>query len=113
MPVTTRTVRAYALGLITGCGIIAIAAAPNAQAQPDRTSVAYAQQYGQAICDTLDDYPNFDGIIGIATVIMDDDGLTPRQAGHAMALSVVDLCPWHLDLLDQFATSYGGKNTLA
>lgn len=112
MPLTSRTVRAYAAGLITGCAVIAIAAAPHADAQPDRVAIAYADQFGEAVCGTLNDYPSFDGIIGIASVMM-DDGLSGRQAGQAIALSVIDLCPWHLALLDNFANSYNGQNTLA
>lgn len=111
MTTTSRCVRAFALGMIAGSFLTAgIVAAPLAKAEPDRVSIAYAATFAQAVCDTLDAYPSFEGIYGIAQAIV-EDGLTSRQAGYVIALSVTDACPWHLDLLDRFLDSGRGALT--
>lgn len=104
-PATTRTAKAFTLGMIAGSFLTAaiITAAP-AKAEPDRVSVAYASQFAEAVCTTLNEYPSFNGIYGVAQAIT-EDGLSSRQAGYVIALSVADVCPWHLDLLDRFVNS--------
>jgi hypothetical protein len=96
-------VKSFALGIVTGGFLTAgIVAAVPAKADPSGASVAYAAVYGQAVCSTLDDYPNYSGIVGIAQAIV-DDGLSYRQAGEVIAVSVIELCPRHLGLIKSFA----------
>jgi hypothetical protein len=105
----TSTVRAFALGICTGSLIAAatiIVAAP-AKADPDRVSLDYAQRYGWAVCATLDDFPSFAGVVGVGESI-NDDGLSWRQAGYVLAVSVSDRCPRHLALLKAFAAQDSG-----
>lgn len=109
-----HTTRVFALGVITGSMLtagIALLAAP-AKAEPDRVAVAYAAQFAPAVCDTLDDYPTVNGILGIGQAIM-DDGLTPSQAGSVVALSVGELCPWHRPLIRQFVAQFGPGRVVA
>jgi hypothetical protein len=96
-------VRAYSLGIITGSFLTAgvVLFATPAKADVDSASVAYAAMYGEAVCSTLDDYPNFDGILGIGRAII-EDGLSARQAGQVIGLSVQDICPRHSELMEAF-----------
>lgn len=99
---TTRVARAFALGMIAGSFLTAgLVTAIPAKAEPDRASIAYAATFAEAVCNTLDEFPSPEGILGIGQAIV-DDGLTSRQAGYVIALSVTDSCPWHLALLDRF-----------
>ncbi len=104
----TSTVRAFAFGICTGSLITAatIIAAP-AKADPDRVSVDYAQRYGWAVCATLDEFPSFAGLIGVGESIY-DDGLSWRQAGQVLAVSVADQCPRHLQMMNAFANRTNG-----
>lgn len=106
----SQTVKAFSLGVIAGSFLTAgvVFAAP-AKADADAVSVAYAARYGEAVCATLDDYPSFDGIVGIGQAVM-EDGLTARQAGQVIGLSVAEICPRHGGLLLAFADAVNGAN---
>jgi len=101
----TSVVRAYALGIVTGSFLTAgtLALALPVKADIDRVVIAYASQFGDAVCTTLDEYPSFDGLLGIGQAII-EDGLNAYQAGQVIALSVVEICPRHLALVQAAAT---------
>lgn len=103
-------VRGFAAGLIVGSLSVAVAA--TAKADPDTAAIVYAERYGGAVCATLDDYPTFDGIIGVGQAIV-EDGLSYRQAGYVVAMSVTDVCPRHLSLVQAFAREYGKAGHIA
>lgn len=110
----TATLKGFSLGLVAGSFMTAGAlyfAAPS-KASPDPVASDVADTYGPAMCQTLDDYPTMDGILGIGTVLM-DAGLTGRQAGHALFLGVQANCPEYLPLLRRFAMIYGGGSSQA
>jgi hypothetical protein len=88
---------------------VAVVAAPAAHADPDYSPgvVSYVAHYGGVVCDVLDDYPSFSGIIGVARGIQ-EDGFTAYQAGEVIGLSVTEICPWHTGLVMRFAHAYGG-----
>lgn len=99
-----RTIKSFSLGIITGsfltAGLIHLAA--PAKAEPDSAVIAFAALYGDIICDTLDTYPSFSGILGIGDAIS-TEGLTPYQAGQVLYLAALNTCPRHLDLMHRFA----------
>lgn len=98
-------IRAYGLGVITGAFLTAgVIAATPAKADVDRAVIAYTAVFAGAVCTTLDAYPSFDGIEGIGQAII-EDGLTPRQAGQVIGLSVVEVCPRHFGLVRDFIAS--------
>lgn len=88
----------------------AVTLAPTAAAdEPSTTVVAYAATFGGIVCDVLDDYPTtFSGVLGIAQAIQ-SDGLTAYQAGQVIGLSVAEICPRHLRLMQRFIDIYGGS----
>lgn len=102
----TSIVRAYALGIITGSFLTAatLTFAFPVKADADRVVVAYAAQYAGAVCNTLDEYPTIDGVYGIGVSIM-EDGLTAYQAGQVIGLSVLEVCPRHIALMQNFASA--------
>lgn len=101
-----RTIKAFSIGIITGsfltAGLIHLAA--PAKADTDSAVTAFAAVYGDIICDTLDTYPSFGGIIGIGEAIS-TEGLTHYQAGQVIYLAALNSCPRHLDLMHQFAAN--------
>jgi hypothetical protein len=87
-----------------GC-VVLLASAPHAKADVDNVVFAYANTYGSAVCETLDDgHDSVDGLTGIMRSII-GDGLTPRQAGQVVAISVTDSCPQYTPLLRAFIAS--------
>lgn len=102
----TPVVKGFAVGLIVGA--VAVATAASAKADPDTVAIAYAATFGEAVCATLDDYPTFSGILGIGQAVM-EDGLSARQAGMVVGLSVGEFCPRHLPLLHSFMQSNSGQ----
>jgi hypothetical protein len=102
----TSIVRAYALGIITGSFLTAatLTIAFPVKADVDRVVVAYAAQFGDAVCTTLDEYPTINGVYGIGEAIM-QDGLTAYQAGQVLGLAVLEICPRHMDLMQNFANT--------
>lgn len=87
--------------------IVMLLSTPSAKADPDSMVYAYAATFGSAVCETLDSYPSFGGIYGIADAIT-DDGLTYYQAGQVIAVSVTEICPRHTALVKSFAASPAG-----
>jgi hypothetical protein len=83
--------------------------APAAKADDWTVVYAYAATYGGAVCETLDSYPSFGGIYGIADSIT-EDGLTYYQAGQVIAVSVMEICPRHTALVRSFAASSAGSH---
>ena len=104
------TVKAFALGIITGAFITAgtVAAIP-ARADTDSVVFAYVATFGGIVCSTLDQYATFDGIIGIGQALA-EDGLTGHQAGQVVAVSAIEICPRHLALVRAFGDTYGQTN---
>ena len=101
-----RTIKAFSVGIITGSFLTAglIHLAVPAKAEPDSAVIAFAGVYGDLICDTLDTYPSFAGILGIGEAIS-ENGLTAYQAGQVLYLAALNTCPRHLSLLQRFAAS--------
>jgi len=92
-----------------GCAVFFLST-PQAKADPiDPVAVAYAAHYAGAVCATLDDFPNLNGILGLVSAIQ-DDGLTAGQAGAAIGLSVAEACPRYEPLLEAFINRYGSVN---
>lgn len=89
--------------------IVMLLSTPQAKADDWTVVYAYAATYGGAVCETLDSYPSFGGIYGIADSIA-DDGLTYHQAGQVIAMSVMEICPRHTALVTSFAASVAGSH---
>jgi len=104
--VRKTTVKAFSLGIVCGGFITAatIAAVP-AKADTGDAVVAYTAVFGAIVCQTLDAYPTFAGIIGVGEAIA-DDGLSLHQAGEVLMMSATEICPRHLGLLERFVDSY-------
>jgi len=100
------TARAFGLGIVCGGFITAatIAAVP-AKADTGDAVYAYTATFGAIVCQTLDSYPTFSGVIGIGQAIA-ADGLSMHQAGQVLMLSALEICPRHLGLLRSFADDY-------
>ena len=92
------------VALMAALGTVVYAASAKAD---DSDARAYAVEYGPAVCSVLDDYPSFDGIIGIGSAIVERDSLSAYDAGAAIGYSVRFLCPRHAGLLAQFVSAYG------
>lgn len=99
---------AVALLLATSVFLGAILYAASAKA--DGVTDAYEVEYGPAACSYLSDHPT---IAGLSAVIIDATaiGLTPEQAGQAVASSVLDICPQYTPLLRQFVARYAPRTT--
>ena len=95
--------------LMAAFGCVVVMLSPSAKADPDSMVYAYAAVFGEAVCSTLDSYPSYGGIYGIADSIA-EDGLTYHQAGQVIAISVAEICPQHLALVKSFAASAAGSH---
>jgi hypothetical protein len=95
---------AVALLLAASAFLGAIAYAASAKA--DDPVAAYEWQYGPAACSYLSTH---NSIAGLSAVLLDAEslGLTPEQAGQAVAGSVLDLCPEYTPVLRAFVLRYG------
>ena len=81
-----------------------------AGAKADGAVDAWEWNYGTTACAFLDT-PGNRNITGLAGVILgaEEMGLTPEQAGQAVASSVIDYCPRHIPLLRLFVQRFGAK----
>ena len=116
-----RRARIYdglAVGLLmtfmAALGVVVYAA--SAKADPydgvDPVAVAYAAHHAGVICSVLADHPSVAGLEGILLAI-EEDGLTPVQAGAAAAVSVYEVCPRYGYILDRFVATFGTQGAVA
>ena len=101
--------KSFAAGLIVGTICVATAAVARSD---DEVAFAYAATFGGAVCATLDDFPSFGGILGVASAIQ-DDGLSSYEAGQVIGLSVAEICPRHTRLMVAFMKVYGATESVA
>ena len=99
---------ALLMALMAALGVITYAA--TAKADPDNTAIAWAAEYGPAVCQNLDDHDSVAGMYGTGRGIM-DQGLTAEQAGQVIFFSVNEICPRHFDLLARFIQRYTAVTT--
>lgn len=66
----------------------------------------YAADHAAAICITLDAFPSFAGIEGIAQAIVQQGYLSYWDAGRAIGVSVGFVCPEHSALVKAYAATY-------
>lgn len=99
---------AVALLLATSVFLGAILYAASAKA--DGVTDAYEWEYGPAACSYLSTHTT---VAGLSAVVLDAEamGLTPEQAGQAVASSVLDICPEYTPILRQFVAKYGPRVT--
>ena len=109
LPLRPRTLRrlllaAAAAAVLAGAGV---GYATDAHAD---AGAEYAATHAAAVCLTLDQFPSFAGIEGIAQAIVNDDGyMSFFDAGRAIRVSVDYVCPEHTNLLDAYAAVYAPK----
>lgn len=85
---------------ITIGALLAAASMPVARADNlTNTERAYIGMYHDAICLTLDSHPSYAGVMGIATVIMEDDGFSPDAAARIINTAVEGWCYRHWPML--------------
>nr|WP_207949637.1 hypothetical protein [Mycobacterium eburneum] len=65
----------------------------------------FATRHAADVCSTLDAFPTVPGLIGVMQGVA-DTGLSDRDAGAAVAESVIRVCPAHRHLLDEFVAMY-------
>jgi len=85
------------VAIIVGAAFLGTAAA---KADPNPV-YDYAVAHSDAVCTVLDEYPSFDGIVGIGLGIH-DAGYTFEQAGQIIRYAVDTRCPEHTGLLGAF-----------
>lgn len=70
----------------------------------------YAANNAAAICITLDSFPSFAGIEGIAQSIVSDGYLSYFDAGRAIRVSVDYVCPEHRGLVNAYSARYAPQS---
>ena len=100
--------------LMAALGVVVFAASakadPSSELEPE--VIAYTARNAGIVCSVLADHPSVAGLEGIMLAI-EDNGLTPRQAGQVAALSVYEACPRYAYILDAFVAVYGPKGAVA
>lgn len=100
-----RRMDAFAVALLMilmaafGC-IVMLLSTPTAKA--DATSFAYAAHNATAVCEVISEFPSAAGVLGIMAAIR-EDGLTNDQAAEAVVMSVSEVCPRYMYVLEAFA----------
>lgn len=97
------------LAVVIAPVVAAVVFSPTAQA--DRAD-DYAARNATKVCAVLDQYPTFDGIIGIGSAIV-EKGFTWYEAGTVVGWSIINVCPEYRPLLAAFVARYNSHGTLA
>lgn len=80
----------------------------HADGNIDRAEADYINSYGYAVCAVIDEYPNVNGVLGVARGIM-SDGFTMDSAVDIINESVYDDCPRHFPLLQAIGRAARGE----
>lgn len=103
-----RTLLGIAFGGLLAASMTIVA--PVAKAD---TATNYGLENEVRICRVFAQFPNAQGVIGIAQAIIEETGFSPTQAGEAIAAGIIDYCPsYYDDLMRIIAISQhntGGK----
>lgn len=97
-PRRARTINRLLIAAGLGALLVAGTGVAKADGVLSNAEKAYVQAYHNAICWTLDDYPSVGGVMGIASVII-DDGFSGDDAADIVNASVAGWCPRHWPLL--------------
>lgn len=94
-------------------GVCAMLLAADAKADPSDEVLNYTSIYGpSAVCPVLDTHHTVTGVLGVLLAVV-DDGFDEFDAGQIVGMSVIQYCPRHQPLLQQFVGVYGEKSVLA
>lgn len=108
---TTRSISGRIAGLaLSAAALAGLAFAPAAKADPVEN---YAAIVAPAVCATLDEYPSFAGIEGVAQFIVKDSGATHYEAGRVIGISVYGWCDRHAALIQRYAGTHTQKQVRA
>jgi hypothetical protein len=105
------TLRAYAIGVLTGSVMTSALFVWTAPAHAD-VSEDEAAMYADPVCSTLTDYPSIGGVLGIGLALR-DEGYSGYDAGQIIGSAVVNECPQFAPLLKRFIAIYGGNSQVA
>lgn len=83
-----------------GC-VVVLLSAPQAKA--DATSFAYAAHNATAVCEVIAEFPSAAGVLGIMAGIREHGGLSNEQAAEVVVMSVSEVCPRYMYVLEAFA----------
>lgn len=106
-----RLINRTLTGLTIGA-LLAAASMPVAKADGYLTNaeIAYVAMYHDAICSTLDSYPSYAGVMGIAQVIHDDDGFAFHDVADIINSAVENHCYRHWGLLVAIGKNARGQS---
>ena len=96
------------VGLILGYALYGASDA-RADGQIDRAEADYVLTYGYAVCAVIDEFPNVNGVMGVARGIM-ADGFTADSAVDVINESVYEDCPRHWPLLQAIGRAARAAN---
>ncbi len=95
-----NTIRAYALGMITGSFLTASVVVFAAPAKADP-----ANEVATLVCSSLDAQPTVDNVVAIVNDLV-RFGATPQQAGQIVAISVMEYCTRNIPVVEAFVEQY-------
>lgn len=96
----------FAVALLMAASVLIGAIFYAASARADGAVDAWEAEYGPAACSFLGQHPTLAGLSGVI-LGAEKLGLSPMQAGEAVASSVLDVCPEYTPLLRDFVRRYG------
>jgi len=105
------TLRAYAIGVLTGSVMTSALFVWTAPAKAD-LSDDEAALYRSAVCSTLADFPTTDGVLGIGLALK-DEGYSGYDAGRIIGSAVINECPRFIPLMRRFIAMYGSGSQVA
>lgn len=98
--------KGFAAGIVAGALLsLAVGHAKAQPGEPGDAVVAYTSVFGGILCDAMDADPVFATVDAIGSMIV-QDGLSWRQAGQVVVLTVTEICPRHLSLITAYAQQH-------
>ena len=105
--VRRTTVRAFALGIVTGGFITAatVAAFP-AKATPDSVLADIAVQEEPFICNSMALKPSVSNLVAVLSTVQARENLTAYDTGTVITMAVLDGCEQFVPVLHRFIAIY-------
>jgi len=113
----TDTVRAFALGIITGsfltAGVVMLTAPAKADPQITDELLSYAVDEEPFVCRSLAHTPTVGQLMDVLVTVSERDSLSAADTGTVVTLAVADGCPQYMPVLKRFVAIYAPNGATA
>jgi hypothetical protein len=111
IPIRPRKLRTALVLVGLGAALaVSVTGVARADGVLSHAEAAYVDKYHDALCKTIDQFPNMAGVMGVMQAVR-EDGFAPDSAADIVNASVSVYCPSHWQLLVDIGNAARGERS--